>query len=44
MNGENAGVMGNVEGGELDLHFSLIEKAYAKSFGSYEVFSKIHPR
>jgi len=44
VNGENAGVMGNVEGGELNLHFSLIEKAYAKSFGSYEVFSKIHPR
>jgi len=44
VNGENAGVIGNVEGGELELHSSLIEKAYAKSFGNYRVFSKIQPR
>jgi cephalosporin-C deacetylase-like acetyl esterase len=44
VNGENAGVLGNVEGGELDIYSSLIEKAYAKSFSGYDVFSKTHPR
>lgn len=41
---DNAGVLGNTEGGELDIHASMIEKAYAKSFGGYDVFSKLQPR
>ncbi len=42
--GENAGVLSNVEGGELDIQGSLIEKAYAKSFGGYDSFTRVQPR
>jgi hypothetical protein len=40
--GENAGVVSYE--GEFDLQGALIEKAYAKSFGGYNVFSKVTPR
>ena len=36
--------MSNTEGGETDLQGSLIEKAYAKSFGGYDSFARVQPR
>jgi len=36
--------LSNVEGGELDIQGSLIEKAYAKSFGGYDSFTRVQPR
>jgi hypothetical protein len=43
VDGDNAGVLGNTDS-ELDLQGALIEKAYAKCFGGYDVFSRSQPR
>ena len=43
LDGENAGVQSYPEG-EFELHSALIEKAYAKAFGSYGVFNCLEPR
>lgn len=40
---ESAGVQSYPET-EFELHSALIEKAYAKAFGSYGVFSALEPR
>lgn len=43
IDGEHAGIVSNPDS-EFELSQALIEKAYAKSFGSYDVFSKVQPR
>jgi len=43
LEGENAGVLSNTDS-EFELSSALIEKAYAKSFGGYDVFSRLQPR
>ena len=42
VDGENAGVISYE--GEFDLQGSMIEKAYAKCFGGYDVFDRSQPR
>lgn len=42
VDGENAGVVSYE--GDFDLQGALIEKAYAKSFGGYDVFERPQPR
>jgi len=37
---DNAGVLSNTDS-EFELSSALIEKAYAKSFGGYDVFSRV---
>lgn len=40
INNDNAGVLSNTDS-EFELSSALIEKAYAKSFGGYDVFSRV---
>jgi hypothetical protein len=42
VDGQNAGVVSYE--GDFDLQGALIEKAYAKAFGGYDVFDRPQPR
>jgi len=43
IDGENAGVISYPES-DFELSTGLIEKAYAKAYGSYGIFSALEPR